>query len=162
MFIGGSIEDRLAAYALSRGLRPGRRLGFGKDGSVWATDRPSAVKVFDQSWTFGQECAVYARLAAHAVTAVRGHRVPQVLATDETLGVIEMSIVKPPFLLDFAGARLDDPVEFPEDIIEQWLADKREEFGSHWPRVAGILHELERMGISMLDVHPGNIRFGAE
>lgn len=46
--------------------------------------------------------------------------------------------------------------------MEEWAARKREEFGRNWPKVVWILRELERMGIYMLDVHPGNIKFSDE
>jgi len=80
---------------------------------------------------------------------------------DEALLAVEMTIVQPPFVLDFASAYLDEAApEFPEDVMEEWLASKKEEFGSNWARAAGVLAALRRLGIHMTDVHPGNIKFG--
>lgn len=158
-FIGGSIHDRLTAFAAKRKLVVATRLGFGKDGTVWATAESTAVKVFERPETYLQERSVYERFATHQLDAVCGHHIPQVITSDDDLAVLEMTIVQPPFLLDFASAQLDHPQEFPEDIMQEWAASKREEFGRNWPKVVGILHALERLGIYMLDVHPGNIRF---
>jgi len=158
-FTGGSVKDRLSAYAQTRGIQLTARLGFGKDGSVWATSRSTAVKVFEQPHAYEAEQAVYERLQSEGVSQVLGHRVPNMLQTDSQLGIIEMTIVEAPFLLDFAGAHLDFPQEFPEEVMQEWLASKQEEFGPNWGHAAMILIALERMGIYMLDVHPGNIRF---
>lgn len=135
------------------------RLGFGKDGSVWGTADATAVKVFERHDTYERERDVYARLAEHGVDSLNGHAVPEILSTDDSLAVIEMLIVEPPFVLDFASAQLDTPIEFQEEIMAEWAAGKREEFGKDWGKVVGILRALERMGIYMLDVHPGNIKF---
>jgi hypothetical protein len=151
---------RSQEYARRYALRLDRRLGFGKDGTVWETDRRTAVKVFRHDGPFRKEAAAYARLAERGVLDVNGHRVPQVERVDDGLLAIEMTIVQPPFVLDFASAYLDQAApEFPEDVMEEWLARKREEFGLNWPRVAGVLAALRRFGIHMTDVHPGNIGF---
>lgn len=152
---------RSQEYAKRYGLSINRRLGFGKDGTVWETDRATALKVFRHADPFRREAAVYARMAERGVLDVNGHRVPQVERVDDGLLAIEMTIVQPPFVLDFASAYLDHAApEFPEDVMEEWRVRKREEFGSNWPRAEGVLAELRRLGIHMTDVHPGNIQFG--
>jgi hypothetical protein len=155
------ILRRSGEYAKHYALRLDRRLGFGKDGTVRATDRATALKVFRHADPFRRGVAAYVRLAEHRVLDVNGHRVPQVERLDNGLLAIELTIVQPPFVLDFASAYLDDAApEFPEDVKEEWLTRKREEFGSNWPRAAGVLAALRRIGIHMTDVHPGNIGFG--
>lgn len=72
-----------------------------------------------------------------------------------------MTIVKRPFVLDFAGAYLDARPEFPEDVWADWEAGKREQFEAHWPVVQAILDAFEELGIYLLDVSPGNIAFPA-
>lgn len=101
---------------------------------------------------------MYFRLSEHNVDSVHGFRVPQLLDLDDELGVIEMTIVRPPFVLDFATAALDSPPDFPEEVLADWYAEKREQFGEDWPKAAAVVRALERLGIFMLDVHPGNIR----
>jgi hypothetical protein len=78
---------------------------------------------------------------------------------DATLRVIEMTIVARPFILDFAGAYLDSPPPFSDEIWAQWEAEKREQFESRWPTVQAILGALEELDIFMVDVSPSNVAF---
>jgi hypothetical protein len=43
-------------------------------------------------------------------------------------------------------------------VLTDWFAEKREQFGDDWPKAVAVLRALERLGISMTDVHPGNIK----
>lgn len=71
-----------------------------------------------------------------------------------------MTIVHPPFLLDFASAYLDDNApEFPEEVMEEWRTRKLEEFCGRWAEVERILAALRRYGIHLTDIHLGNITF---
>lgn len=70
------ILRRALEYAERWMLRFDRRLGFGKDGTVWETDQQTALKVFRHSDPFRREAAAYARLAERGVLDVNGHRVP--------------------------------------------------------------------------------------
>lgn len=99
------------------------------------------------------------RLRDARVTRVAGFHVPQLVRFDGALLAIEMSIVMPPFVLDFAGAYLDSPPKFSNEIWADWQATKRVHFGTHWEKVLVILNELRRLGIHMLDPSPSNIRF---
>lgn len=155
-------QERLNAYLTRNHCTVLQRLGFGKDGTVWQTDRFTAVKVFDRDWAYEQELRVYERLRERGVTKIRGHAVPLATAWDATLGVIELSIVSPPFVLDFASAQLDQAPDFPPEVMQDWLNKKRAEFGPNAPAMLGILAALRAVGVHMLDVHPGNIRFGNE
>ena len=130
---------------------------------MYSTNTATAIKSFVSAFAFEQELACYLRLLEHGVDNVLGHHVPQLIDWEDNLRVIEMTLVQPPFLLDFAGARLDYSPDFPPEVIEQWMADKRQEFGNHWPDVLALLDSLtQRFGIYMLDVNPGNITFGDE
>ncbi|HEV3121845.1 MAG TPA: hypothetical protein VGY53_08090 [Isosphaeraceae bacterium] len=102
-------------------------------------------------------CAVYLRLQEHDITLIRGANVPELIAFDDDLWILEMSIVTRPFVLDFAGAALDEPPDFSEEVLADWRAEKQEQFGSHWPEVQAILRALERYGVFMMDLNPGNI-----
>lgn len=135
-----------------------QRLGYGKDGMVWATTDQTAVKVFMRAESYAQERDVYHRLEILGVQSVSGHAVPILLHADDHLGVLEMTIVQPPFVLDFAGARLDERPTFPPDVMEEWFMAKQEEFGADWKQARLVLYEMERLGVYLLDVHPGNIR----
>lgn len=139
-------------------MEPRRRLGFGKDGSVWASSDLTAIKVFASPGPYARERDVYARLESSGVRHLHGYAVPRLYEFDDGIGVIEMSIVEPPFVLDFASATLDSAPDFPEDVLTEWYAEKREQFGADWSKAAAVIRALERLGIFMLDVHPGNIR----
>ncbi|HMN42694.1 MAG TPA: hypothetical protein PKE29_17775 [Phycisphaerales bacterium] len=136
------------------------RLGYGKDGTVWESDRDTAIKVFRTPEPFERERAVYERLRERGVMSVAGFSIPQLVRVDERLMVVEMTIVTRPFVLDFGSAYLDGSgPEFPEEIMAEWLADTREKFGARWGRAVSVLRGLERLGIQLTDVHPGNIGF---
>jgi hypothetical protein len=70
-----------------------------------------------------------------------------------------MEVVTRPFVLDFAGAYLDKPPDFPQEVLEEWLVEKQEQFGRRWPKVERILWVMEGYGVYMVDVSPNNIAF---
>jgi len=108
---------------------------------------------------FRQELAVYRRLAHHGVDDLCGHAVPQLLECDEELAVIEMSVVKRPYVLDFASAMLDGSSQFPEHILAEQQEQLQEWFGLNLPKVAAIRARLQRIGIELVDINPRNIAF---
>ena len=162
----GAAEDipsRASAYADRHGVALVNQLGYGKDGTVFSSNVATAIKVYARREPFEQEVACYRRLAERHVEDICGHHVPQLIACDAELFVVEMTLVRPPYLLDFAGAFLDVPPDFSDDVIEQWHEDKREQFGDRWPEVLNVVETMQRRaGIHMLDIHPGNIAFDPE
>src|SRR5262249_49189931 len=143
---------RVTLYAERRRLVVGNRLGSGVHGSVFAAiyqteAAQSAVKVHEREPAYCRERDVYIRLKEHGVTEIRGCNVPELIAFDDELWVIEMTIVARPFVLDFAGARLDWPVDFSEETLADWRRDKQEQFGPRWAEVQAILGQLEGFGI---------------
>jgi hypothetical protein len=85
--------------------------------------------------------------------------VPELLGCDDRLRILEMTIVKRPFVLDFAGAHLDARPEFSVEIWADWEAEKREQFEERWPTVVKIMTAFEQLGVYLLDVSPANIAF---
>jgi hypothetical protein len=151
-------------YAGRHQLEVAERLGSGKDGIVMVANRKTkpadvAIKVLHWDELYQREKKVYERLKGLGITTVLGFNVPQLIGCDDDLHVLEMTIVKRPFVLDFAGAYLDVRPEFPKDIWDDWESDKREQFGERWPKVQAVLDEFEALGIYLLDVSPGNIGF---
>lgn len=141
-----------------------RSLGTGTQGTVFTAKSPRhlslyAVKFHLRQVAFGREVGVYLRLQDLGVSEVCGHRVPQLLAYDDELLVIEMSTVSPPFCLDFGGAYLDQPPDYTPEVWRDWREEKSEDFEDNWPVVEEILAEFRMMGIHIADVNPGNIRF---
>ncbi|MCI0642412.1 MAG: hypothetical protein L0Y72_02600 [Gemmataceae bacterium] len=155
---------RAIQYAQSNNLTLGEQLGFGVHGIVYALkSEPGAgqpaIKIYERETDYCRERDVYLRLREHEVKAICGCNVPQLLSFDDHLLVIEMSMVKKPFVLDFAGAFLDFGPDFSEEVMAEWRAEKVEQFGKRWPDVEAIIRELEEYGIHLVDVTPNNISF---
>ncbi|MBI2480161.1 MAG: hypothetical protein HYV60_16480 [Planctomycetia bacterium] len=70
-----------------------------------------------------------------------------------------MEVVTRPLVLDFAGAYLDKPPDYPDEVLAEWRTEKQEQFGGRWAEVELILSSLERHGIYMVDVSPDSISF---
>jgi hypothetical protein len=158
------LARRAQEYADRRGLVIGRELGSGVHGTVFAAEYQteggrSAVKVHRDAAAYARERDVYLRLKEQGITAVRGCNIPGHIACDDELWVIEMTVVTRPFVLDFAGAYLDYPPDFSDEVLADWRAEKAERFGPRWAEVQAILRALEGYGVFMVDVNPGNISF---
>ena len=108
---------------------------------------------------YQREKEVYQRLGRFEISTILGFNVPQLIDFDDGLLTLEMTIVKRPFVLDFAGAYLDARPEFSEEIWANWEAEKREQFEERWPVVQEVIAEFERLGVYLLDVNPNNIGF---
>jgi hypothetical protein len=154
---GESTESRARHYAESRNLQLVRALGAGYGGTVFETDASTAVKTLQFPSLYQRERDVYLRLYERDCFEVCGCRIPQLVDFDDALWVVEMEIVQPPFVLDFAGAYLDHRPNFPPEVIEDWQAEKIEQFGPDWDRVRSIMAQLARIGVYLADVKPGNI-----
>jgi hypothetical protein len=157
-----AIHPNIIEYADRKQLQIVRTLGFGIHGTVAAAITPSglaAIKHHFEEDPFVRELDIYYRLSELNVRQVGEFRLPRLLGWDESLRIIEMSIVPRPFILDFAGAYLDWPPEFSAEIWADWEARRKEEYGDRWPIVRAALDEFEAMGIFILDVHPSNISF---
>jgi hypothetical protein len=163
------LRRRAAEYANLRGLGLSDELGCGVHGIVFATESQleedrsavrSAIKVHQQEAAYRRERDVYLRLHEHGVTSVRGCHIPRLLDYNDRLWILEMTIVKRPFVLDFAGAYLHQPPDFSDEVMADWRAEKQEQFGDRWPEVQAILGFLEGYGVFMVDVNPGNVYFG--
>ena len=81
----------------------------------------------------------------------------ELIEYDDRLWILEISLVSPPYVLDFAGAYLDWTPDFSEEVMADWKAEKQEQFGRRWPEVLAILAILQSYGIYMEDVSPSNI-----
>lgn len=153
----GNTEQRMQQYAADRGRVVLASLGAGYDGQVFSTSAATAIKVFSFEKLYRRERDVYLRLLEHDLFEVCGCRIPQLVDIDDTLAIIEMDIVKPPYVLEFAGAYLDQAPDFPEDVMREWLDAKEEQFEDDWPLVQSIMATLSAYGVHLADVKPGNI-----
>jgi hypothetical protein len=152
-------------YASRHALEIRESLGSGIHGIVRllkSNNEPAerALKLHRHSDPYYREKTVYQHLHAKRVDQILGFRIPKPLRFNDEFLAIEMTIVTPPFILDFASARLNNPLQFSEEIWADWKATKQEEFGSDWPTVENILrHFNDEHRIQILDPSPKNIRF---
>jgi hypothetical protein len=157
---------RAEQYAQSKGilLRRERPLGYGTDGTVWRTSRPSAVKALEHERNYRNEVRCYQRFAAAGIDELDGFAVPVLVDCDDALLIVEMSLVRPPFLLDFGKVYLDSPPPYWQDpkVMAGMQEEGRGIFEGRWTRVLSLLAVLRRYGIYYVDPKPGNIRFGDE
>jgi len=152
------------AYTSRHALEVRELLGSGIHGIVYVVESKTdpgkrAVKLHRDSDAYLREKMAYERLSEKRVDTILGFQVPVPLRFDDEFMAIEMTIVMPPFVLDFASASLDAPIEFSEEIWSDWETTKLEQFGSQWVMVKAILSELSKHGVHMLDPSPSNIRF---
>lgn len=147
-------------YCLSRDLELVGQLGEGKDGKVWQTQQHTAVKAHEYIERYQRERDAYIRLKECQLNQVGSFRLPRILNYDDAGLVLELSIVSPPFMLDFASAWLDEPPDFTQEIIEHWHKQIEERFEPRGGEVIAALHTLaRRSGVYMLDANPNNIKF---
>lgn len=155
-----ALVARLHDYARRRKLKINAHIGGGIQGVVCSTTLPSAIKAFKEAEHFWREVAVYKRIKENGITSACGFSVPKPLQYHPDSLVIEMEIVRPPFVLDFASAGLDHPLflHSPE-ILEEWEEGRKEVFGDQWPLVRRVMSYFKSHGIYLSDVKPGNIMF---
>ncbi|HXY35796.1 MAG TPA: hypothetical protein VEI07_16295 [Planctomycetaceae bacterium] len=151
--------DRLSSYAVRTGRTLTAKLGWGSEGVVYATDAKTAIKSYRHRSLYENERNVYFRLRDRAVNSVLQFAVPRLIANDDELLALEMSIVSPPFILDFAGAYLDRPSPFSDEELQEWQAEKAELFGKRWPEVRRAYYAFQSFGILLNDLKLGNVSF---
>ena len=127
---------------------------------VLSTNQRTAIKSFAYFELYRRERDVYLRFREYGFVQVDGFQIPRLIDFDNNLWVVEMSIVSPPFIVDFAGAYLNVPPSYrdDDDFMEQWLIEKKDEFENDWPRVKRALGKFEALGIYLADVAPRNVR----
>lgn len=165
--IRAELEQRAGLYAERHSLQFVSELGFGVHGIVWAAARKGqasgiadrAIKVHEQLPAYEMERDVYFRLSEYEIDSMQGLSIPTLIRFDNELLILEIEIVRPPYLLDFAGCHLDFPPDYPPEVMETWEAEKREQFGPLWREVQSVLRELESYRIFLSDVTPNNLKF---
>jgi hypothetical protein len=92
-------------------------------------------------------------------SGAEGFAVPKLVAFNLEMQVIEMTIVEPPFLLDFAQSKLDTPEDFP-NALNEWWERLAEDFGDRLSVVQNLFYTLiSRYGIYYYDLAPRNVNF---
>jgi hypothetical protein len=155
-----NIELRARAIVSEWGTALDSLLGHGIDGNVWETSRNSALKVFARAETFERERDCYRRLLENAVQTLAGFAVPQLLDYDNRHLAIEMTIVRPPCVLDFGKAYVNAPPAYTPEAIAEADAIERELFSDdEWKQVRLVRAALLNLGIHYFDARPSNIMF---
>lgn len=100
------IIEKAEAYVARRDGRFAGRLGFGIHDAVDAIEgnaHPGVaeLKIHYAEEPYLREKQVYERLKEAGVLEIRGFRVPQHIAFDDELLAMEMTVMKPPRVLDF-------------------------------------------------------------
>lgn len=155
--------ERVKAFAIANEIVIGEltSLGYGNDGEVWKTERV-AVKACSRRWNYTQERDCYQRLSDKGVTQLCGLNIPNFENCDDALMVIQMGIVKPPYLLDFGKVYLDTPPDYPEGHELEFEEKLHGMFGDDVPAVKKVLRQLRMLGIYYVDPNPGNIKFRSD
>lgn len=153
--------QRAEEYASRHNLSIVGQLGGGIQGIVFSTNFDTAIKALVRDECYVRERNVYRRLIERNVGNVGRFWVPRLHDASDELLVIEMEVVKPPFVLDFASAYLDElaPYAMDKEIMAGWESEKREQFEGRWPEVKRIMAEFRTHGIHLADVKLGNIVF---
>lgn len=155
--------DRVRQYlnVHSAGVQIKGFLGDGTDGTVWATARGTAVKVFKAERGYFNERDSYQRLAEYGVTEqLEGFWVAEMHGWDDRILAIEMDLMQqPPYVIDFAKVRIDRPPDFSPETLRDAEEMGRELFEDNWPVVTTLMAALESFQIYYLDPKPQNIVF---
>ncbi|WP_145375018.1 hypothetical protein [Symmachiella dynata] len=163
MWMHSDAIRRAREYAKNRRIELKEQLGAGYDGVVFSTNQESVIKSLRFDKLYHKERDVYLRLRKNHIEKIEGFAVPALVDYDDFLWVVEIEIVSPPFVVDFAGASLDTrSADYPPEVYEEWEREKREQFGQNWPKVLSILSGFRRYGIYLADVKPGNIEFAPD
>lgn len=149
-------------YAAQKGIDVylNKPLGEGTDGNVWPTNRKSAVKALLLEKNYVQERNCYQRLEHHRIDQIDGLTIPKLIDFDDELLIVEMEVVKPPYLLDFGKSYLDQSSPFSQEELSSYHVSLSSYFPSaDIPRVKKICRILKTYyGIEYLDAKPKNIR----
>lgn len=135
--------------------------GWGVDGYVWQTEADSVIKVCRRQPAYLHERDVYLRLRQRQLYQLQGFRIPRLLDFDDGLLALELSYIRPPYILDFGAAVLDHKPAGFDPYNEYWIAEQARKFGRDWPDVQRLLDALRQYGVFYTDVHTQNIRVRA-
>jgi hypothetical protein len=143
------LQQRAGEYArqLEIAIDFSRALGSGMDGSVWQTNRITAVKALERQHNYRQELECYRRFKAAGVNRVGRFAVPELVGHSDELQIIEMTIVARPFILDFAKVYLDRPPDYTPEVLAEDEERNREIFEDRWQEVKSLLWALRQYGI---------------
>lgn len=87
--------------------------------------------------------------------------IPVFHGCDPRLLIIEMGVVRPPFLIDFGKATVDDDQGWSREQMDMWWAQVNEHFEKDASIASSIFTQLrDKTGIYQWDLRPSNLNFG--
>ena len=135
-------------------------LGLGQDGGVWSSIENTAIKVLERERAYRCELESYQRLQQAGISTLLGFTIPSLVDWDDELRIVEMTLVSPPCMLDFAKVYFDQPPVYEEGVWEETIASRELDFEpGQWETVERLLSELQGLGIYYIDPKPSNIQF---
>jgi hypothetical protein len=151
------LQQRVLEYCAVRqiGIDLTNPLGRGEDGQVWKSRVPTAVKASYRWHNYYRERLCYQRFSENNVRSINGLSVPRLIGFSDSLQVLEIDIVMPPYLLDERGP-------YDEDQLAAWHEELKELFEGNYDRVCSLIGILwHRYRIDYVDAKPQNIMFAA-
>lgn len=108
-----------------------------------------------------RELSCYERLGFYKIIEINGFAVPELIDYNDNLLIIEMTIVQPPFILDFGKAYLDSkpPYFYDAHVMRDWEEGEQERWEERWPIVRKLVSALQSFGIYYMDLNQRNIVF---
>jgi len=94
------LRSTAEAYAFLRGTSLSRFLGDGNDGAVWESRNQTAIKALERPDSYRRELASLRRLDELAISSIHGFAIPTLVGYDDTLKVVEMTVVFPPSIIE--------------------------------------------------------------
>jgi hypothetical protein len=157
------MSDASIQYELRYRIRFVGALGDGKDGQVLKANERQAVKFLHDESVYRRELRAYQILRQRDIDELNGFQIPRLIRNDDELRAIEMTIVQPPFLLDFASAYTQDEYErlaFTQEVLDEREVHWSELFGERWATVQELCDAFTReTGLILLDLSLNNIKF---
>lgn len=155
-------EKRVRLYLNDQRRIEERRLGSGTDGEVFIVSGPqAAIKVHYDEHRFHRELAAYHRLSKIRLGQIGRFVIPTFHAADTRLLIIEMSVVRPPYLIDFGKATVDDDQGWTDEQMSMWWDKVNDVFENDASVASSIFTQLrDKAGIYQWDLSPTNLHFG--
>src|SRR5205823_604587 len=112
---------------------------------------------------YHRELRAYQIMLGGEIEEINEFQIPRLIRNDDELLAIEMTIVKPPFVLDFASAYTIEEYnhfEFTEEILDERETHWSDIFGDRWPIVRSLCDAFTHAtGLVLLDLSLNNIKF---
>ncbi len=154
--------DRLSSHCSASGTELAAHLGWGYEGLVYSTISKSAIKAFRHKELYENERSVYFRLRDHHVKAAHNFAVPRLIAWNDEFFVIAMTIVSPPFILDFAGAYLDKNRRLTRRKCRNGKSRKLSSSRTAGRSSAQPCRSSKATESILNDIKPGNVTFSGD